>query len=451
MSDNANTPKPNFFIRILRALFPILIIAGACYGAYLFMSTPPTARRGAPAKIVPQVEAHLVERGAVPVHINTVGTIIASQEVSLKSKVSGTIETISPAFQPGAIVKKGDILVTLEKTDYTNALHTSEANYKKAKASYEVELGQQSIAKTELEQIKSIAPNSISTSNIQTSLTLRKPQLAQADADVAIAQVSLDNAKLDLERTEIKAPYDALVISRSVSIGQHITTSDVLAELVAIDEYWVEVPIAIDILYNNNLLSHSLDEIPVDVITLHNEAWDTKVIQVVGAITTGSRMGKVLLSIDDPLALSEANSRVPLIVGDQVKVQIEAGVYEDVVALPRSALQYNEYLWTIENSALKSKVVDVVWRDGNIIYVKGSDLPKGTLVLTSGLSNPVEGMIVKPSVDGKVITSEENTPKNPQGRPEGTPQGKPGGGDGSGKPQNRPFNGEAPSSPNNNQ
>ncbi len=384
---------------IIKKFLPVFILLIAIIGASIFIATKPTAQRTPPPKIIPQIEAFAISKGTIPITIETVATLIPSQQVSLKSKIVGTVESLSPDFEPGAVVKKDTLLVSLEKRDYVNELTKNEADLAKAKASYQLEQGQQTIARTELEKLKSFIQSSENQTKIQQSLTLRKPQLEQAKADIAIAQANVDTAKLNVERTEIKTPFDALIIERNVSTGQNISTSEIIAELIAIDEYWADVAIPVDTLYNNELLSGPPKDIPIKVFSNFGEEWNGEVIQIVGALSNASRMGKMLVRIKDPLALDENNTRTPLLMGDQVNISIEAGVYDNVLALPRSAVVNNTTLWLVDQeNKLKAIEVDIVWRDGTTAYIKDPGLAEGSLVFVSGLSSPVENIIVNPLV-----------------------------------------------------
>ncbi len=407
-------------MNIIKKFLPITILALAIFIAFIFISTKPTPERKAPPKIQAQVEAIRVEVGETAIILDNIGTIIPSQEVDIKSKVAGTIETLSPSFQPGAFVKKGDVLLELDKTDYVVALSKAEASYESAKADYEIELGQQNVAKNEYEKLADIIPGISKNSNINADLALRQPQLAKAKANVDIAKASLDSAKLDLEHTVIKAPFDALITSRSVSVGQHISTSEVLANLVDIDEYWVDVSIAVETLYNNKILSHDATGLPVTIVTKANEKWQGELLQTVNVLQSGTRMGKLLVKIEDPLALEENQGKVPLLMGDQVNILLQAGIFENTLALPRSAVKNNDTVWLIFDETLQSQKVNTVWKDNNYSYIDASNLPKQSVIMTSDLANPVDGLEVSPYFPEE-IENQANQASLPSNKPENIP------------------------------
>ncbi len=405
-------------MNLIRKFLPILLIIGALGGGYILISSKPTPQRKAAPKIIPQVQAMKIEVGSIPIIIDTIGTIVASQEIDITSKVSGTVESLTTGFQPGSVIKKDDILLQLDKVDYEVALKKVQANLAKSKADYQLEQGQQSIAQSEYNKIKEIMPEVLS-SDINTNLTLRKPQLEQAKANMAISQADLDDAKLDLAHTTIKAPFDALITSRSVSTGQHISTNQVLGHLVAIDEYWVDVTLAVETLYNNKILSHDAKGLPVTVVTKANEEWKGELIQTVNVLTSGSRMGKLLVSVDDPLSLEQNKGKTPLLMGDQVQILLETGIFDNTIAVPRASVKNGDTLWLIEDNKLKSVKVNILWKDSNLSYIDATNIPKTSSILVSDLTNPVENLEVRPVfIDpdtGDVIEESTSERQKPQG------------------------------------
>ena len=70
---------------------------------------------------------------------------------------------------------------------------------------------------------------------------LREPQRLAAEARVQSARAAVEQARVDLGRTVIRAPFDAQVLSREVEIGSQVSPGDPLARLVGVDRYWVEI------------------------------------------------------------------------------------------------------------------------------------------------------------------------------------------------------------------
>ncbi|HDZ16131.1 MAG TPA: biotin/lipoyl-binding protein, partial [Methylophaga aminisulfidivorans] len=137
--------------------------------------------------------------------------------ISLTSQVAGQIEQISADFENGKRVKKGITLAQLENSNYQAAVESARQVLSAAKVSLleEERQGMQALAEWQSSGLKG-EPDS--------DLVLRKPQLEAAKASVKNAQASLKSAEKDLARSMIKAPFDALIINRAVSLGSYIQT-----------------------------------------------------------------------------------------------------------------------------------------------------------------------------------------------------------------------------------
>ncbi len=382
----------------IKKVLPIFIILGAIVLAFIFIATSPSAPRMEPRKITPQAQAFYAERGDSPLFIEELGTLVASQSIAIKSKLAGTIATISPAFEAGSIVKKNTNLFTLESSDYKADLDKKLATLAKVKADYALEQGQQSVAQSDFNQLKTVMPEMKNMSTAESNLALRKPQLEQAKANVAIAEADVAMSRTAMNDTQFKAPFDGIITARLASTGQRITSGETLGELIATDKYHIEVGIAVDTLYSNKILSIDDEDLHIEILSKSGEIWEGNLLQIVGVLASGSRLGKMLISVNDPLALSKDNTKVPLLLGDQVTTRLEVGVFDDVFVLPRAAVRNNNTVWLIEKGQLKSVNVDVKWKDTTNMYVQSDEIPDRALFLASETLNATEGMQVAISV-----------------------------------------------------
>ncbi|WP_133493637.1 efflux RND transporter periplasmic adaptor subunit, partial [Alcanivorax sp. 24] len=140
------------------------------------------------------------------------------------------------------------------------------------------------------------------------SLVLRKPQLAAAEASVLSAQATLEKAKLDLERTKITAPYAGRVLSRSVDLGQVVSNNMELASIYAIDRVEIRLPIKNKDLPFINLPEQfrdgaknsagSLVKFSSDLVG--KQQWQGQVIRTEGAIDESAQQLYVVAQINDP-------------------------------------------------------------------------------------------------------------------------------------------------------
>lgn len=380
-------------------IIAILIIALGGFVAWYTMATKPVTKRVKAPVSSPLVQVAPVEKGTTMLHVDALGTVKAAQDTTVKVRVSGQIEALGEHFEAGDIVRKGDLLVQLDSADYENALALQQSAVATAKANYELEMGQQRVARTELEQLNKIIPNTVSKEKMDTAIALREPQLAQAKASLQSAEANLKQAQLNLDRTRVLAPYDALVVDRAVSLGNQANTSDSLGRLVGTDTYYIEAAIALDKM--NSLGLHIFDGNKVRVYSSAGVVREGNVLHAIANIDDTTRMGRVLVAVSDPLGL--ANGEPALLLGDHVRIELEAGELENVVVVPRSVLRDNNTVWVLGPATddgvanqfiLDVRPVDVAWKDTKQVFIKDG-LEAGERLVVSPLGAAIDGMPVR--------------------------------------------------------
>ncbi len=413
--------------RFSTALVVVLILLAGVGSAFFFIKTKPQTKRVRPPVSSPMVTTVTSQRAVADLVVEALGTVKADQETVVRVRVAGQVEELGPQFNVGGLVQKGNLLLRLDDDDYVNALALKQSALAKAKADYDLEMGQQRVARTEIAQLSRTAPAAVR----NTALALRQPQLAQAKATLQAAEVDVKQAKLNLERTKVMVPYNALVTARNVSMGSQASLSDTVATLVGTDSYHIEAAIPLDKL--QGLGMDVFDGTPVKIVTATGAVREGKVRHSIATLDSTTRMGRVLIEVHDPLALN--SDEASLLLGDQVHVELKAGTLPDVVALPRSSLRGNSTLWVVKKDAeggtsLDIRPVEVLWKDSDSLFV-GEGLKDGDLVVNSPLGAPIQGMSVRVAGTKKKVDSERPAgggTQQPQGKgktkPERTPQEK---------------------------
>ncbi len=383
--------KPSFLKKLSTPILVIAIIGIGAMGASLFIATKPQTKRVRPPVSSPMVIAVPIELESSTLSVTALGTIKAAQETIVRSRVSGQVEKLGDNFEPGGIVKKDALLVQLDSDDYKNALSMKESSLAQAKANYSLEMGQQRVARSELEQLEKLMPQAAK----NTSLALREPQLAQAKAELEAAKSDVDQAKLNLERTKISAPYNALVLSRDVSLGSQASVSETMATIAGIDEYRIEAAVPLDKL--QSLGMGAFDGASVLVHSSTGTVREGQVLHTIASLDNTTRMGRVLVSVVDPLGLS--NNQPPLLLGDHVRIELQAGILENIVKLPRSSLRGTDTVWVAVPTndgkyTLDIRKVNVAWRDTQNAIIQDG-LKQGELIVTSPLGAPIQDMPIR--------------------------------------------------------
>ena len=403
--------------RVVGIILGVLVLgAGAAVSVYYLMNKP-KAKRRPPRSGSVLVEVMPVRHRTQRVTLRAMGTVIAAQTIRLAPRVSGDVVQVSKEFLPGGRFGAGDLILRIDPRDYQFVVQQKASEVVQAERDLKLELGQQSVAKREYELLKDAVEKE------DQELVLRKPQLKTAQAALVAAQASLAKAKLDLKRTDVRAPFNAKVQSRQVNLGSQVSTGTQLAELVGTDEYWVEVSVPVDQLKWIKIPTKSGQ--PGSPVRIHYAAaWGPgifrkgHVLRLATELEPQGRMAKLIASIRDPLSLAPENADCPaMILGAYVRVEIDGKDLPDMVQVPRLALRDGNNLWIVSpQNTLDVRSVKIVWSGREFVYV-ADELREGDSLIISGLATPVQGMALRPvSAKGRGPTTRPSGPASPLGR-----------------------------------
>ncbi len=379
-----------------RLWLPIAIVLGVAVVAWLILSNPPQPnfsvdRRG-PAL---SVETVAVQPDAFQVDIASYGIVGARTRTMLVAQVSGEIIDIADNFDEGGYFEQGDVLARIDPRDYRADVAIAEATLADAGQALAEEVARVEQALIDWERLgnEGEAPD----------LVLRKPQQAAAEARVISAEANLTKAKLDLERSVIRAPYRGRVLSQLVNLGQVVNTNTQLAEVFATDIAEVRLPIA-----NADLpfvvLPEGSNGEPANAIIRSDlmgaAEWPAKIVRTEGAIDDQARQLHVLAAIDDPFRPGEHN-RAPLKLGEYVTATLEGRVIPEAITIPISTIYQNAYVYVVVDGLLQRRAVDIAWSNADTALI-ASGLAAGDQLVTTILGQVTSGteVTVRAATDG---------------------------------------------------
>ncbi|MBL6946405.1 MAG: efflux RND transporter periplasmic adaptor subunit [Rhodospirillales bacterium] len=398
-TNDPENPTPRRWARVagttIKIVVPLVILAGAAIAAVNLMMTGPKAERKTPVRQAKLVEIQPVGLSRKSVTLRAMGTVTPDREVELKPRVSGQVIWLSDEYLPGGVLSKGQPLLRIDPKDYELVVRQRQADVAKTKSSLKMEVGQQTIALREYEMLGEVV------SAEERELVLRGPQLAQVEADLEMAKASLDQAKLNLARTRVAAPFNAVIQSRNVNLGAEVTTATSLANLVGTDSYLIEVFLPVDQLKWVDVPRKTGDG--GSAVRIYNEAaWGAedyrtgRVVRLASELESEGRMAKLFVALDDPLALKEENAGKPvLLVGTFVRAVIEGGEVGPVAAIDRGLLRDGNKLWIMTaDEKLEIRSVDILFKGPETVLISGG-VRAGDRVITTLVPAPVEGMALR--------------------------------------------------------
>ena len=393
----------------LRILLPFVVLSiFGCIAFYIIQTKPAPSRRKPPAAIT-RVNGLRLQREDYQVVIRTQGTVRARTESTLIPEVSGRVVAVSPVFRDGGFFEERETLLQIEESDYWTVLTGAEAVLAQAQLRLAEEEARADQARKDWEKLGD--------GEIAGSLVLRLPQMVEARAAVASAKARVEEAKRDLERTRIRAPYAGRILDQLVDVGQYVSPGTVLARIYAVDYAEVRLPLTsrdvgfvnLPELYRGEGSALDQHKPPVTLVSqfgAEENRWRGRVVRTEGSIDVKSRQLFVVAQVDDPYGQGTIG-KPPLKVGIYVEAAIEGKMLKDVVVVPRSAVRNgNEVLLIDEESKLRHRTVSILWSDRENVVVQ-ENLEEGDLLCLTPVLFATEGAPVIPTIVGNAHPPEE--------------------------------------------
>lgn len=330
-----------------------------------------------------------VNTGSYAATIKASGVVKPRYALTMTSQVSGEVISISNQFESGQVIKKGYLLAQLENSELNSAVASAKNTLASAELALKEEIRQGEQARAEWAAAGfQGAPDS--------DLVLREPQLEAAKADVESAKAALNNAQTKLKHSQLTAPFDALIITRNISLGSYLSSGSDVGTLYSIERAeikidlsnsdWLKLPDTKTLLKDNwPALISSIDA---------NNTWQGKILSVNQHVDETTRMRSLLVSLDHPLDQTPV-----LIPGAFVEVSIQGKRLDNLWRLPNTALSQKSEIWYIDqNSRLAAFETTPRFVDSQYVYIQvpTSMLNKPYQVLVQPYNSYLKGTLVKP-------------------------------------------------------
>lgn len=354
-----------------------------------------------------RVDTISAELASLNLAVYSQGTVRPRTETTLVAEVAGQIVSVSGNFIPGGFFRSGEVLLQIDPSDYETGLLRAQANLAARKA----QLADQ---KARSEQARKDWIN-LGREGEPSELTLRIPQLAEAQAAVQAAEAELQEAERDLQRTRIKVPYDGLVRSKLVDVGQYVAPGTPLGVTFAIDTAEIRLPLSSNDLKFLELPSatrlEKSQQVPVTLTAADiggDQQWNAEIVRTEGVVDEGSRVVYAVAEVVDPYGVLGQSLSPELKMGSFVRADIQGLRIENVVVLPRSVLRAdNTVLIANDERKLEIRPVTVVRAEPRDVYISAG-VSDGELVITTSMDAPIPGMSL--AVSGEEIP--ESSPDN---------------------------------------
>jgi len=378
--------------KFFRYLLPVGLIVGSILVVAVMVSIAKSKR---PERVDDQDQAVLVE--AIPAEKTSLNFLVYSQgsaqprtETTLVAEVAGKIVSVSENFIAGGFFRQGEVLLQIDPSDYETALLRAQAGLASRKAQL---ADQQARSEQALKDWTNLGR-----SGEPSDLVLRKPQLAEAQAGVQAAEAELKEAERNLQRTRIRVPYDGLVRSKLVDVGQFVAPGTPLGVTFAIDTAEIRLPLsASDLAYLDLPSATRLDQAHRVPVTLtaetegKNRSWHGEIVRTEGVVDSTSRVVYAVAEVVDPYGVLGLSEQPEMRMGTFVRAEIQGLRVDDIVVLPRPVLRAdNTILIANDERLLEVRPVTVARSEPKLVYIS-EGIKAGDLVVTTSMDAPIPG------------------------------------------------------------
>lgn len=378
-------------MRLLKRFLPVLILVVTFILTGVLISTRPEPPRQEAALTSPLVQVEPARLVQAQFLVRTQGTVQPRTETVLVAEVSGVVTYVGETFNAGGFFRKGDVLLRIDSRDYEAALRRAEAAVANRQALLAQETARAEQALRDWENLR--RPGTPS------DLVLRKPYVAEAEANLRSARADLQRARTDMDRTVIRAPYDGLLREKRVDLGQYVATGTPLALAWATDAGEIRLPLTEHDASFVRLPAPGDDDglaVTLRAVTAGQaRSWPARVVRSESVIDERSRVLYVVARIDDPYNLAAGHDGGPLSFGSFVHADLPASIGAAAVTVPRLAIRAGSQVMVVDDQdRLRLREIGIVRSDASHAYID-TGLQAGERVVVSSLDAPVDGMQVR--------------------------------------------------------
>jgi len=372
--------KAKWLIALI-CLLILLVTVLVTFGIIKAMKKPETKKEADTTMAVLAAPARLEN---VQLMVSAQGEARPRTEIDLVPEVAGKVVYVSPNFIDGGIFKQGETLLRIEDADYKVAVIRAEAGVAQAEQALVREKAEGEIARQDWEELGSGDPS---------ALTLRKPQLQQAQATLLAAKAELQQTNLQLKRTAVQAPFDGRVITKNSDLGQFVAPGARLGRIFSTDIAEVRLALTDNDLAKLDLpiayVADSRDTAPdvklSAIIAGQNRVWQGKIMRTDSTYDTQTRAMYAIAEVVAPYATGAAEGNFPLAPGLFVDAEIAGYQMNDVIVLPRGGLRPENKIYVVNDEG-KATIRDAVVVDSDAQRaVLRSGVESGELVIVSPL------------------------------------------------------------------
>ncbi|WP_073603577.1 efflux RND transporter periplasmic adaptor subunit [Vibrio aerogenes] len=254
------------------------------------------------------------------------GTTFPRWQSEVKAQTTGQVTWLDVDAEPGVLVPESQTLVRLETTALQAGVASAHSAVKQAELALEREQHEQTVAVKMLSSDKAPA------------YARRIPQLAAAKAGLLQAEKLYTNARKQLNDAVIKAPFDAIILSRQVNPSQYVERGQTVFEIAASHVLDIKVPVPER---DWRRLQQVLPLAKIEIASQHHR-WPASFRYLSPQLDRVTRQRQLILTVSKPFDKSPQ-----LLLHQQVRVYVQLAVSPVAMRIPATALTRDGQVWTV--------------------------------------------------------------------------------------------------------
>jgi RND family efflux transporter MFP subunit len=419
--------KKGALFKTVRVLVVLLVSVAV---AFLLVQLRPRAEKQERVSNGRLVEIIATHSESLPMVVEAYGTVAPREALKMVAQVRGEVVALHPDFIEGGFVRAGEALVTIDPQDYELTVRRAKVGIRQAQADLErleqdvlnlndsLELARADVklALAEVKRLKKLAGKDMTSQSVldksdrqyltsrerlqslENQLALIRPNRIRLQSQLEMARVAWEQARLDLTRCRIEAPYEAWVTQKSVETGRYLSMGQPVGSIYRAGAFDIEVKIPVGDLAWFPDEAASKNGLKAEVRfseTEPNRTWNGKVARIKAALDRTTRTLPVVVQVDETTGSdSMTNATERMKPGMFVTVKIQGRQVDHVNRLPRHLVHDDDTVYLAVDNRLQVRPVTVLRRFKTQVLIS-EGLADGDRVITTPISDAVSGMKIR--------------------------------------------------------
>lgn len=363
-----------------RPIFMILLVTVLLIAVMVLLK--PKEQKKEDTKIIPAVEVIQVQPIDYVVPIKADGTVLPQTKINISAEVNGRIVFVSESFINGHVFSQGDVLLKIDPVDYELAITRAKANVASQQANLDLQQAKSDLARRDWKKYgKKGKPD---------ALNLNLPQVASAKAALSAANADLKLAQRNLEKTQITAPFDGVMLAKMVDLGQFVTLGTPMASVASTEIAEVRISLSDEQMHNSGLDQFDTTQniaVKISSDETKDMQWQGEIVSIEAQRDVKTLFNYAIVEVVQPFK----QQRTSLRFNTFVNVSLDGRTLQQVYPLERGFVTLEDKVKVLsEKSQLEYKDITVVYTDDEYKYISAG-IDANDNIITTGLSHVKAG------------------------------------------------------------